>query len=167
MPFLSDRLKIKKAPSFAELLRLLLLIIIIAGLSYLGVLIYRHFHKPKENSGGVTSVQQYEKGTEGVTQAALQAKDYENYMNQQIFLASHYEASEDYQSAERVMNEVFTNVPAGKISIAAYEEMVNIEQKLGNTPKYKYYLGLLINQFKATGDTKSAADYQALLDKTK
>ena len=88
-------------------------------------------------------------------------------MLQHVLLASDYSASKKYDDAERVMNEVFTNVPKNYISSMVYESMVGIEQAKGDNAKYKQYLALLIERLKQDGDTQGAAGYQKQLDNTK
>ena len=82
-------------------------------------------------------------------------------------MAADYQNANDNKNAERVMNEVFANVPADKLNSSAYGRMVSIEQALGNTDKYKQYLSLYIKQLNKDGDSQGAATAQTILDQTK
>ena len=156
--------KTKKGQGLKTLLRLVVLVAVVAGLGFLA---YKHFHKSGSVAGKPVSVESFEKDTAPAAQASLNSKNYQSYMIQQEMLSSHYVSVKDYDSAERVMNELFTNVPKIYINSAAYETMVGIEQAKGDSTKYKYYLGLLIDQLKKEGDTQGAAGFQKQLDSAK
>ena len=149
-------------------IKLFVLLTIIAAIAYGGWLGYKHFFKSGENSPPASiSVGDFEKDTAPARQATLKSKDYQSYMVQHVLLASDYSADKKYDDAERIMNEVFTNVPKIYLNSMVYESMVGIEQAKGDNAKYKQYLGLLIDQLKREGDTQGAAGYQKQLDSAK
>lgn len=166
-PHLGDSPKTNKRPSFVEPFKIIFFIVILVAVAYGGYLTYKHFHNNSESSlghSGYSTTSQFEKASKNVNDQYLKSKDYTSYINAQILLASHYTAVNDYKNAERVMNQVFVNVPADKVTSSAFNEMVAIEQSLGNQSEYKKYLNLLINKYKATGDTKDAQVAQKILD---
>jgi hypothetical protein len=137
-------------------------------LAVVGYLAYKHFSdKNKLAASGVSTVQQYEKGTSQATDGWLKSKNYQDYMNQQLVLVVQYEGQNDYKNAERIMSEIFANVPQDKINSSVYDVMVGLQQAEGNNDKYKHYLDLLIKQLKAEGRTDEAAGKQTLLDSAK
>jgi predicted negative regulator of RcsB-dependent stress response len=149
--------------------RIVYLFIVLIVLA-LGILTYRYFSTSEERElakRGVSSPEQFEKSGVQSTNSFLKYKDYTSYTNSQVLLASHYEAMKDYISAERVMNEVFSSVPADKTSSIAYSEMANIEQGLGKTDEYKKYLTLLAKKYDSEGNSKSATSIRQLVDSIK
>jgi hypothetical protein len=146
--------------------KLALTLLIIIGAIYIGWRIYGHFKNNNQPAGTIT-VNQYDKASQASTQSSLQSKDYNSYINKQVILSGEYLAAKDYKNAERVMDEVFADVPSGKLNSTAYSQMVSVQQAQGDTAKYKHYLGLLVKQLNKEGDTKGAVSAQMLLDQAK
>ncbi len=165
MPHLGQGVNTSDGSNHRKFFKLAILVVIIGGLAWLT---YDHFHKAaQEKAAAPISVENFEKGTDSARAATLKTKDYKSYIIQHVVLASDYTASKKYDDAERIMNEVFANVPKNDINSMAYGAMVGIEQAKGDNAKYKQYLGLLIEQLKKEGDAQGAAGYQKQLDSAK
>ena len=141
------------------LISALLAVIIIAGL----VLIWQHYHK-RNNTNQPASLAQVENASQHYNNQSLKTNDFHSYQISQVTLAQEYLNNKDTANAERVMNEVFKTVPAGKVDYTSYMVMANIQKTKGDTVQYKHYLALLIDKLKSLGNSSMAAQYQKILD---
>lgn len=170
LPGSGDSLKTNKTWGLGEFIKTVVLILFVVLIAYGGIVAYRkltHSEEKQLSQRGVSNPASFEKAGEQSTNKFLQNKNYESYIDSQISIASKFDSANDYKNAIRVMNEVFSSVPADKVTSMAYSEMANLQQEDGNMQQYKYYLGLLEKKYTAEGNTQAAQGIQSTLDSMK
>jgi hypothetical protein len=127
---------------------------------------WKHYHNKHTNTKrpAPATVAQIENADQKTVTGFLNSGNVEEYQASQVFLAIRYYDNQDYVNAERVMNELFTRVPANKINSTSYTLMASIEKAKPDKVLYKKYLELSVSKLKAEGNTAQAAIYQKELD---
>lgn len=105
-----------------------------------------------------------EKTVETPTKTALASSDYVTYQNLQRTLALQYLYNSDTTNAERIMNDIFKNVPSVKIASSSYLTMIRIQEAKQDKDQQKHYLQLAIDKLNAEGNPTQAANEQKVLD---
>jgi hypothetical protein len=142
-------------------------IVSIAVLGGAAFLIWNHFQPKAAAPSTVASPSQIETLNQSQTNSYLNSKDYNSYQADRQTLATEYLTSQNPSAAERVMNEVLKNVPAGKINSSSYSILYQTEKAQGNVALEKKYLNLAITALKAEGKNDSASAAQKVLDSLK
>jgi hypothetical protein len=146
-----------KVPSFVIKI---LLIVVLAIIAYL---LWNHFHNSVVPSKQATPAQ-LENLNKNQVSGYLNSKDYTSYQSDRQALATDYLTNNNYDSAERVMNDVLKNVPVNKINSSSYSVLYQVEKAKDNMTLEKKYLGLMIAALKAEGKDTTADAAQTVLD---
>lgn len=156
-------------PRIGKLARPIKLLAIFLLLVLVIYLIWHHFARKgtSPNDRPLASTSTIEKNMSKQNSGFLKSGDFASYQASQQDLASQYLANNDTSNAERIMNDVFKNVPAAKVDSASYSVMYQIQKAKADTTQEKKYLGAMINKLKAEGDNKTAAVAQKVLDSLK
>lgn len=93
----------------------------------------------------------------------LDRKKYGNYQSTMLDTYYNYMLVEDYASAEKIIKEIRTNVPADQRNLELYAAFSDVYEKQGNAVEYKKYTNQLIEKLKSSGRAEQAAYYEQKL----
>jgi len=129
----------------------LLIIILIA----VGAFVF-HRKQQQKNSYKVP-----EQNTTQFADKDLAAHDYQSYQVRLTGYSNDYIAMSKYGDAERVLNEIMTNVPKDKIISQTYRSYWYLYQKTGDVQNRKKYAQLTADKLKQEGQSKAAEAFEA------
>lgn len=113
--------------------------------------------EPAENSdSNLASAQQIEGGYADSLKGFLETEDYEQYQISARSVARHYFSTQDYDNAERVMQDLVTKVPAGDIDATSYILLAAIHKARGDGGKEDEFLNKAADILRAAGNSAEA-----------
>jgi hypothetical protein len=132
------------------LIFLLIVILVVAGASF--------FNRKLQQKN---SYKVPEQNTQQFADHDLANHDYQSYQIRLTGYANDYIAMGKYGDAERVLNEIMTNVPKDKIISQTYRSYWYLYQKTGDTQNRKKYALLTAQKLRAEGQDKAAEQFEA------
>ena len=169
--FKKDAKKIKPGPQpdhrqRQAILRAAIIIVVMAGLTAGGLLLYRHYHNPNSpqaqaNKQGVATLDQVSNRYSSTLDKNLQSGDYQTYQIGKLELANGYITSNDYTSAQSLLQQVQQNVPKDKLESYYYQLALQIDKHFNDTADYNSDLQALVTLLKSQGLTAEAQAYQS------
>ncbi len=131
--------------------------------------LYSHFFKQNESTSSPqrtpASIKQTEDLAKDYNNSVLKDSNFETYQNSEGATAQLYLNYKDIKNAERVMVEIFQNVPSDKINTQTYELMAAVQKAKGDNAQYKHYLQIVVSRTEKEGDTQATSYYKNELSK--
>lgn len=143
----------KKPPSKLAIVSILFVVVLGVG----GWLYWQNSRQAGEDglvvdaNPEIASPQEIESGYASSLAGFLEAEEYDNYQISARSIARHYYSTQDYASAERVMQEVVAKVPAERVETASLLMLADIYKAAGNTGKYDEYQAKAVASLRAAG----------------
>lgn len=130
---------------------------LILGIIILVLLAGFVFHDKQTHHSGLRGE---EERAQQFSNQSLKQHDYTEYQLQRTIYANSYIDKQQYDEAERVLNEIIKDVPSDKISSATYNSYWSLYRHKGDVQNRKKYAVLTAQKLKAEGQPEAAAGFE-------